>query len=140
MQTISATNSWALVKEYERLIDQYGLKEIIRNPMLLMMSIAVLRDKIIGDRTANLIQMEEVEEMKVLSSKNQATKFSSYKVYDLFINNLIESSLQNAVILQNVQSEEQKEEARLRISSQIYEAKTQKCCTQFGWLLFLSTE
>ena len=115
IQTISAINSWALANQYERLIDQHGLKEIIRNPMLLMMSIAILRDEIIKDESKNLNQTEEIEAKQAQSDENRtAGLMSSYKVYDLFLNQLIESSLQNSIIPHDIQNEEQKGKPDLR--------------------------
>ena len=70
IQTVSAINSWTLANQYERLIDQHGLKEIVRNPMLLMMSIAILRNEIIEEESKNLNQTEEIEAKQAQSDKN----------------------------------------------------------------------
>ena len=124
IQTISAINSWALVKEYERLIDQHGLKEIIRNPMLLMMSIAILRDEIIEDESKKLNQTEEIEAKQAQSGENRTARLmSSYKVYDLFLNKLIESSLQNSITPHDVQNEEQKGKPDLRYLAETVKQK-----------------
>ena len=130
LSSLYSIDSWALVKKYEDLIDQHGLREVVRVPLLLMMSIVILNDKILEDELENLAQIEDIKAKQIVYNKSQVslelpTRLNSYKIYGLYIDRIISSAMKKAATLLHAHNEEQKEDLDFDSLAKIIKRKLQ---------------